>query len=428
MEQVFRDVWKRARHLVRRLHPHDRRRAISPPSSGWCRPACDNGDIYEGAYEGWYCVGCEAFKPEKDLVDGLCPIHTTKPEWIQEKNCFFRLSKYQRAAARALRGRTRRSSSRRSGATRSCGCVEGGPRGHLDEPRRAVVGHPAAVRSDQRRLRLVRRADQLRRGRRLRLGRRRCSTKWWPANLHIVGKDITRFHCVIWPAMLMSAGVRAAAAGVRPRLGVLQGRADEQVAGQRSSIRSRRRERFGPDPLRLYLAKEIPYGGDGDFTWERFEEQIQRRPGQQPRQPGEPRRGDGRALSPAGASRGWRAGPLAAVGRGDARGLSRGDGRLRAARGARRRSIGCIGAANKFIAETQPWALAKDPEASSRLGQVLFDVGRGGARSRPCCCCRSCRRRPVKYCGRVGEPAEPGWTLRLDRDAAWRASGERSPW
>ncbi len=59
--------------------------------------ACyDAGDIYEGAYEGWYCVGCEAFKQEKDLVNGFCPIHPTiKPEWIREKNWFFRLSKYQ---------------------------------------------------------------------------------------------------------------------------------------------------------------------------------------------------------------------------------------------------------------------------------------------------------------------------------------------
>ena len=53
------------------------------------------GDVYEGHYEGWYCVSCEAFKQEKDLVDGNCPIHLTKPDWIREKNYFFRLSKYQ---------------------------------------------------------------------------------------------------------------------------------------------------------------------------------------------------------------------------------------------------------------------------------------------------------------------------------------------
>ncbi len=53
------------------------------------------GDLYDAYYEGSYCVSCEAFKPEKDLVDGLCPVHGTKPEWIREKNHFFRLSKYR---------------------------------------------------------------------------------------------------------------------------------------------------------------------------------------------------------------------------------------------------------------------------------------------------------------------------------------------
>jgi methionyl-tRNA synthetase len=56
----------------------------------------DAGDIYEGVYEGWYCVGCEAFKPEKELVNGRCPLHPQiEPQWIKEKNYFFRLSKYQ---------------------------------------------------------------------------------------------------------------------------------------------------------------------------------------------------------------------------------------------------------------------------------------------------------------------------------------------
>ena len=55
----------------------------------------DRGDLYDAFYEGAYCVSCEAFKPEKDLVDGLCPIHGTKPEWIRERNHFFRLSKYR---------------------------------------------------------------------------------------------------------------------------------------------------------------------------------------------------------------------------------------------------------------------------------------------------------------------------------------------
>jgi methionyl-tRNA synthetase len=55
----------------------------------------DNGDVYEGVYAGWYCVGCEAFKTEEELVDGKCPIHDRPAEWIEEKNWFFRLSAYQ---------------------------------------------------------------------------------------------------------------------------------------------------------------------------------------------------------------------------------------------------------------------------------------------------------------------------------------------
>lgn len=54
-----------------------------------------NGDLYLGHYEDWYCVGCEAFKQEKDLVEGLCPIHRTKPDWIKERNHFFKLSAYR---------------------------------------------------------------------------------------------------------------------------------------------------------------------------------------------------------------------------------------------------------------------------------------------------------------------------------------------
>ena len=57
----------------------------------------DSGDLYEGFYEGWYCVSCEAFKQEKDLVDGNCPVHRIEPKWLREKNHFFRLSKYRDA-------------------------------------------------------------------------------------------------------------------------------------------------------------------------------------------------------------------------------------------------------------------------------------------------------------------------------------------
>ena len=79
----------------------------------------DNGDVYEDVYAGLYCVGCEAFKTEDELVDGKCPIHDTVPEWIEEKNYFFRLSRVPGSAARAATRARPTSCSRHSASTRS---------------------------------------------------------------------------------------------------------------------------------------------------------------------------------------------------------------------------------------------------------------------------------------------------------------------
>jgi methionyl-tRNA synthetase len=85
MEGEFRAVWQRL-HLsfddfIRTTEPRHRRAVETI-----VRKSFEAGDIYEGEYEGWYCVSCEAFKQEKDLVEGLCPIHQRKPEWIKERN------------------------------------------------------------------------------------------------------------------------------------------------------------------------------------------------------------------------------------------------------------------------------------------------------------------------------------------------------
>src|SRR5688500_13164591 len=93
MEQEFRGTWDRLDgsydDFIRTTEPRHRDGVEELRRRGG-----EAGDIYEGVYEGWYCVSCEAFKQEKDLVEGKCPIHLTKPDWISEKNYFFRLSKY----------------------------------------------------------------------------------------------------------------------------------------------------------------------------------------------------------------------------------------------------------------------------------------------------------------------------------------------
>jgi methionyl-tRNA synthetase len=100
MEQEFRSVWAQLDisfdDFIRTTEPRHRSAVQKLAQASF-----DAGDIYEGFYEGWYCISCESFKPEKDLVNGRCAFHPTlTPEWIKEKNYFFRLSKYRDALLR----------------------------------------------------------------------------------------------------------------------------------------------------------------------------------------------------------------------------------------------------------------------------------------------------------------------------------------
>ena len=90
----------------------------------------------------------------------------------------------------------------------------------------------------------------------------------WPADVHLVGKDILRFHAVIWPAMLMAAGLPLPQQGLRPRLAARRRREDEQVQADRRSPRARSSTHFGSDAFRYYFLRAIPFGHDGSFSWE----------------------------------------------------------------------------------------------------------------------------------------------------------------
>ena len=244
MEREFREVWQRLDvsfdDFIRTTE--DRHRVSVTELVTRIQAA---GDIYEGHYEGWYCDSCEAFKQEKDLVDGLCPNHKKQARVDPREELLLPPVEVPGAAAAPLRGASGVPRARRA-AQRDRERDPGRARGHLDQPRGAGLGHSAAVRSAERGLRLVRRAHQLHLGPRLRQDDTPGSSSGGPRRLHVIGKDITRFHCVIWPAMLMSAGLPLADARVRPRLRVFQGREDEQVARARSSTRSRRRRSSGP--------------------------------------------------------------------------------------------------------------------------------------------------------------------------------------
>ena len=414
MEQEFRGTWDRLDvsydDFIRTTEP--RHRAGVQELMRRCREA---GDIYEGVYEGWYCVSCEAFKQEKDLVDGTCPIHLTKPDWIREKNYFFRLSKYT-------------------------------------EPLRAhFAAHPAFLEPDIRRNEILRllesgledisvsRAGQawgipvpwdegsvvyvwfdalINYASAVGLGTDEAMfAKWWPADLHVIGKDITRFHCVIWPAMLMSAGLPV------PRQ--VFGHGWVHTRGQKMSKSLGTvidpldaSAKYGADPLRLYLTKEIAFGSDGDFTWERFEERYNV----------DLANNYGNLVSriAAMADRYRQGNVVSAGGDGqldsyamqavrDWRNAMEGFALERAAAAA----YGLIDRTNEFIADSEPWALAKDPAKAAHLDQVLWDASEA-LRVATVMLVPFMPRSTAEILRRLGDGAPDAAAL------AWRPSGTRA--
>lgn len=237
------------------------------------------GDLYKGSYAGYYCVGCEAFKREDELIlspgdafgsSWRCPIHPTREvTWTEEENWFFRLSAYQ---DRLLR--------------------------HIDE-------HPEFIQPESRRNEIRRVIEDGLDDISVSRARLPWGVPWpgdpdqtvyvwidaltnylsaigfpdpeyeayWPADFHVVGKDITRFHCIYWPAMLWSAGLEL------PRtvwghgwvtLGERKVSKSEGVSLELTDLI----ERHGADAFRYYLLRDVPWNGDGEFSIDRFDERY----------------------------------------------------------------------------------------------------------------------------------------------------------
>jgi methionyl-tRNA synthetase len=417
MEQEFRDVWRRLDisfdDFIRTTEQRHRRAVETLVERSFA-----SGDIYEGEYEGWYCVSCEAFKPEKDLVDGLCPIHQRKPDWIKERNYFFRLSAYRDRLLRHYADHpefvvpeSRRNEMLRlldaglddisvSRAGQSWGIpLPFAPSSVVYVWYDALINYIAAIGygSD----------DAL-------------FEKWWPASLHLVGKDITRFHCVVWPAMLLSAGVAL------PRQ--IFGHGWVLTKGQKMSKSLgtvldplAAADRFGPDPLRLYLAKEIVFGDDGDFTWDRFEEKYN----------ADLANNLGNLVNRVTAmSDRYRAGRLRAAAANERLATTVADGvrRYRTAMDVYALDAACrdafrlVDAANEFIAASEPWALAKREDAADRLDGVLWNAAET-LRVAAVLLSPVMPASAAEILRRIG--AAETAALRLDRDAVIQTSGER---
>jgi len=369
------DVWRRLDvsndDFIRTSEPRH-----AEPLRRFVQAIYDRGDVYQGTYEGPYCVSCEEFKPESDLVDGsLCPVHLRPVEWLKEENYFFRLSKYQEPLLRLY---------------------EEHPEFVMPETRRNEV--VAFVRGGLKDLSISR--NQALWGVPLPWAEHHVIYVWvdallnyitapgygedgslfehvWPADLQIIGKDIIRFHAVIWPALLMAAGLEV------PRTvfahGFLTLGGEKMSKSRGTGIHPfELLDHFGVDAYRYYFLREIQWGQDGNFSWESMvartnadlanglgnlasrvlkmvEDNLE---GCVPEPP---------AAGP---------GPLAAAAADLAARYDAGVETVDLT-GAVTALSDFVGEMNRYLVETAPWALAKDPARREEMAGVLYDALEG---------------------------------------------------
>lgn len=226
----------------------------------------DAGHIYRAPYRAWFCPSCEQFYTEKQLVDGRCPVHDREVEWVEEDNYFFRLSAFQQplldhfaAHPDFLTPETRRNE--------MLNVIRGGledisiSRGFSTwgfplpfDPSQVVyvwfdallayvtgIGYPGGEDFP----------------------------RFWPADVHVIGKDITRFHTVMWPAMLLAVGLPLPRRVHAHGFVTLGGRKMSKTTGVRIDPFDLVR-RFGSDAVRYVLLAEVPFDRDGDVSMDTF--------------------------------------------------------------------------------------------------------------------------------------------------------------
>ena len=328
------------------------------------------GYIFEGTYEGYFCERCETFKQEKDLVDGRCPEHPDRDVlWTKEDNYFFKLSAFREPLLRHLdahpefvQPEIRRNEIRNvleeglqdisvSRSQREWGIrFPGNPDHAVYVWYDALINYLSAVGFPEQRY-----------------------AEWWPAQLHVIGKGITRHHCIIWPAMLMAAEVPLPQTVWAHGYIHWGGRKLSKSAGASVTLDAAI-QRYGPDPLRYFLLREVPWNGDADFTWQRFDDiynaELANDLGNLAN----------RALGMINKYRGGTV-PSGAATPLDNRALETLEAYRQAMDGyllhqGAARAMALAGAANGFIEESAPWTLAKDPSRGPELDAVLGSLVR----------------------------------------------------
>ena len=250
----------------------------SPRHHACCRKfiqkVYDNGYIKKGTFEGWYCPGCEAFKSEDELVDGKCPDHGIEPEWIEEKNWFFRLSSFQQplldlydARPDFVLPRFRYNEARsfiEHGLQDFSLSRAGQPWGVPIpwDPDQVVYVWVDALINYLSALTYARPGEDLR-------------DRYWPEVRHLIGKDILRFHCVFWPALLLAAGYDPPKQlFVHGFLQIGERKISKSVGNVISPLDLL--DIYGVDPVRFYVARVTTFGQDGNASVEDVHERYER--------------------------------------------------------------------------------------------------------------------------------------------------------
>src|SRR5437588_3095697 len=374
MAATFADYWRRLHcsndDWIRTTEPrHARAVAALLERIQQHHPA----DLFEAEYEGLYCTGCEEFKTGAQIVAGHCIEHPTL-ELIptKERNHFFRLSAYRDAVLDRIRSGslTVQPEIRRNEVLR---LLEAGLQNISISRQRQPWGIPFPGDPQQT---VYVWFDAL-------INYLSATgfpapgyDRLWPADLHVIGKGITRFHCVIWPAMLLAAELPPPRAVWAHGYVQWSGAKMSKTAGAAVNL-SEAIDYHGADALRYFLLREVGFENDGDFTWERFDARytseladtlgnlvsrsltmiLSYRGGVVPRDPCN----YDTALETAARS------ALAAYASAmDAHRVQEGAAQL----------VALASAANRYVEETAPYKLAKEPQRAAELDSVLANLAR----------------------------------------------------
>ena len=364
----------------------------------------DSGDVYEGVYAGLYCVGCEAFKAESDLVDGRCPDHG-EVELIEEKTYFFRLSAYQERLLRLYDERPDfvlprfRYNEARSFIARGLQDFSisraGQPWGiplPWDEGQVAYVWAEALVNYLSA-LTYARPGENL-------------VPVYWPAARHVMAKDILRFHCVYWPAMLMSAGYDVPEQIFVHGWLLLDERKISKSLGNVIDPLDLV-DVYGADAVRFWAVRAVSFGQDGtaslDGLHERYERELGNELGNLLSRTTAmlARYRDGRIPAVEGSAA--IAAAVSAVGGGVAERLDAWD-----LTGALEAVWELVRALNRYVEQTKPWELAKDAARAADLDRVLYDLA-DGLRAAAVALAAYLPETAPRILGALGQPDDLAW-------------------